>query len=72
MLKGILWRVISGLSQELVITLLDANTLLVGLDLRGNSFICPASKVTEPLPLPGVMLTCTQMYPAKGGMLDHY
>lgn len=59
---------------ELVIPLLDANVLLVGLDLRGNHFICPASKVTEPLPLPlpGVMLICAQMYPAKGGSLDHY
>lgn len=47
---------------ELVFPLLDANALLVGLDLRGNHFKCPASKVTEPLP--GVMLICAQMYPA--------
>lgn len=58
--------------MEKLSSLTGLQTLFVGLDLKGNRFICPDSKVTEPLPLPGVMLTCAQMYLVKGGTLDHY
>lgn len=55
-----------------VVSKLTASTIYYNPGLRGNNFICPASKVTEPFPLPGVMLTCAQMYLVKGGTLDHY
>jgi len=58
--------------MEKLASLTGLHSLFVGLGFRGNHFICPASKVTEPFPLPGVMLTCAQMYLVKGRPLDHY